>query len=128
MEHARSFTAQARRQTAEVAGSQRNNESLGPRKRVWRWRTRTRGSSGPYWLKMSPTARQRRVLPLRLQDERSDGVTGKTGFFQTLSRLGTRGRGPVEEKKRRFHQGPRVTTLNFEAGYMLAVFSKNVVS
>ena len=26
-----------------------------------------------------------------------------------------------KEKKRRFHQGPRVTTLNFEAGYMLAV-------
>jgi hypothetical protein len=31
---------------------------------------------------------------------------------------------PVEEKKRRFPSGPRVTTLNFEAGYILAVFSK----
>jgi hypothetical protein len=66
MEHARSFTAQARKQTAEVAGSQRNNENLGKRKRVWQWRTRTRGSSGPYWLKMSPTARQRRVLPFEI--------------------------------------------------------------
>jgi hypothetical protein len=27
----------------------------------------------------------------------------------------------LKEKKRRFHQGPRVTTLNFEAGYMHAV-------
>ena len=26
--------------------------------------------------------------------------------------------------KRTFHQGPRVDTLNFEAGYMLAVFPK----
>jgi hypothetical protein len=31
-------------------------------------------------------------------------------------------------EKRRFHQGPRATTLNFEAGSMLAVFSQNVVS
>jgi hypothetical protein len=30
----------------------------------------------------------------------------------------------IKGEKRRFHQGPRVTTLNFEAGYMLAVFSK----
>jgi hypothetical protein len=26
-------------------------------------------------------------------------------------------------KERRFHQGPRVTTLNFEAGYMHAVLT-----
>jgi len=26
-----------------------------------------------------------------------------------------------QERKRKFHQGPRVTTLNFEAGYMHAV-------
>jgi hypothetical protein len=34
----------------------------------------------------------------------------------------------IKGEERRFHQGPRVTTLNFEAGYMLAVFSTNVVS
>ena len=29
-------------------------------------------------------------------------------------------------RKRRFHQGPRVTTLNFEAGYMHAVLPKTL--
>ena len=71
---------------------------------------------------------------MRLQDERSDGATGKTGFSRTRNRgLGRTGESDEavdlsKREKRRFHQGPRVTTLNFEAGYMLAVFSKNVVS
>ena len=33
----------------------------------------------------------------------------------------------MKEKKRRFHQGPRVTTLNFEAGYMHAVLPQAFV-
>ena len=47
----------------------------------------------------------------------------QTGFFPTWF-----GAGPIEAdnlfkgKKRRFHQCPRVTTLNLEAGYMHAVF------
>ena len=50
---------------------------------------------------------------------------GRPASFEPERVLGLEAVDLSKEKKRRFHQGPRVTTLNFEAGYMLAVLPEN---
>jgi len=59
-----------------------------------------------------------------LQDDSSDGKNGETGLSQTWHGgwADTKADDLFKADKRRFHQGPRVKTLNFEAGYMHAVF------
>ena len=66
----------------------------------------------------------KRCFPRDCTDDSSDGKNGETGLSRTFV-WGLGLQRPMtcsKADKRTFHQGPRVKTLNFEAGYVHAVF------